>query len=783
MEVESLKIIFLFVLLVLIFFIRKNTLLNLIFLVSSIPFETYVNFSIGFTLKPAQLFAFTTFISMILNKDKIFGSLREHIPFLLIILAAILSLINAPTDLIFKGYQGSIRMILNLSVLYFISYILSRAIKTENTLRKIVIAFIIAGFLSTLIELMRATLMEWGKEQPSLFSWLPGGYLRLAPLDMAPNQYAAYLLIVLVFITVYGFRRSLISDSFLKYALPIFFAVIMYAFILTFSRSPWFGYVVALIVILYYTKEDIIKNLIRYTFCMVISLMLLLIVHPKTLKPVLERALFLSIYSEQDVQVFEGSTAERVGRWKRSIEMFLSHPIIGNGWASNLIPHNVFLQILSESGVIGLSAFTIFAIFVLMGSYKSMKSTKGSMRFFAVGIWAGLLGTSIYLMTDIGLYQIQTWFIIGLALAMRHIGEIKRLNGVKKNILIIKIGAIGDLLMATPAIRALKKANPKASISLLVGKSSKASVERNPFLDNLIEVDDRIFYKGSLSEKLSYLLPLTLKIKRENYDVVLVLHRDWRFNLFAFLCGIPERVGFARDKAGAFLTKKVRIEGIKHHIDHYLGVVKLIGVEEDGKEMDFVISSEAEVSIDRIFNENRLKEDDTKIGILAGGAINVKEEMAIRRWPLEYYADLSRMLVAGGYKVILLGADSDKSAAEAILKDVPDGVVDLTGKTTLEETAAVMKRCNVIITHDSGPMHLASTVGVPVISIFGPTNPREKYPLSAGSYFFWKGGNVPCAPCYNEGVFPDCKDPICMKVITVEEVYKKVLDTIMGLIY
>ncbi|MBI3399617.1 MAG: lipopolysaccharide heptosyltransferase II [Deltaproteobacteria bacterium] len=355
-------------------------------------------------------------------------------------------------------------------------------------------------------------------------------------------------------------------------------------------------------------------------------------------------------------------------------------------------------------------------------------------------------------------------------------------------ILIIKLGAIGDLLMTTPAIRTLKKANPTARISLVVGKSSKMAVSGNPYIEELIECDDYIIYKARFLQKAGYALSLRYLLRKRKFDTAIVFHRDWRFNFFAFLCGIPERIGFDRNGEGRFLTKKVGINDVRHQIDHYLEIVKSFGIHDDGRDMDFAISKEAENVADKILQTGSLRKGDIAIGILAGGASNIKTEMPQKRWPLEYYRELSNKLIADGYKVILLGAESDKPNADAILKHVPEGlnrgnaaynIIDLTGKTTLEETAAVMKRCNVIVTHDSGPMHLASAVGVPVISIFGPTDPREYYPLSRNSYYFWNVENIKCAPCYKDGEFPDCQNPTCMKAVTVEQVYQKIGELII----
>jgi O-antigen ligase len=439
LEIDTLiDIITLIIILGLLIPARKNTLLNLLLLTISIPFETYFNFKIGFTLKPAQIFAVTTFFSMLLNKERPFTSLKEHLPYLLILIAQVLSLMNAPKELIFKDYQGSIRMILNLGFLYFIAYTISYAVKNLVNLRKVVLTLIAGGALSVLIELARAGSTGWMKE--AYLAWLPGGYIRLAPLNMWSNTFAGYLLIVLVFLTVYIFQRPITQNKLFRNTHPILLAIVLYGFILTFSRGAWLSYALASVIIVWYTKENIIKGLMRYAFCAGISLLLLLTVYPKTLKPVLGRVAVLPIYNAifnistveridpTTTERIDPTTTERIGWYRDSIEMFLSHPIIGNGWASNLIPHNIILQILSESGVIGLSAFTIFVFFVMRRSYRAVNFSHEDIKFFAVGIWAALWGTAIHLMTDIGLYHIQTWFIIGLALAMNHIEEIKKIR-------------------------------------------------------------------------------------------------------------------------------------------------------------------------------------------------------------------------------------------------------------------------------------------------------------------------------------------------------------------
>lgn len=342
-----------------------------------------------------------------------------------------------------------------------------------------------------------------------------------------------------------------------------------------------------------------------------------------------------------------------------------------------------------------------------------------------------------------------------------------------KKILIVKVGAIGDILMATPAIRAIKKRFPSAELTLLIGASVKDVVKGNPYIDDLIEIDDKTLFKGSSSGKALLLGRLIKRLRKEKYALSVILHRDWRYGLVMKLAGIPERIGFERPHS--FLTKGASINGKLHHIKHYLEVARLCGAQADGTEMDFTVSDEARESVSRRLDGAGCG-DGRLIGISPGGARNLKEVMDTRRWSADSYKELAARLARHGLKVMLFGAKSDLW----FLRDwsIPEGVTSFIGETTLEETAGLMERCSVVVTHDSGPMHLASAVRTPVVSVFGPTDPREKYPLNRGSFYFWKVEGLECAPCYEDGVFPDCRTMKCMKATAVDDVYEKVIESI-----
>ncbi len=422
-------------LLSLLFLIRKNTRLNLYLLVFFIPFEHYFveKLIYGFALlKPVRLFAFTTFISMVLNKEKVSVSIKEYLPLLLIFLSAVLSLINAPHDLIFRSYQGSLSLMRFFLFFYFIAYTLSIAVKDEDTLKKVLLIFITACFLSTLIELVRAReviIMGTGKplsgESARLFTTQPWGTIRLTSFGMSPNQYSDCLMFALSFMTIFSVSKHVKIDKLFKYLLPVFFIFCFYVFILTFTRGTWLGYLIVLSLILWFAeKEELKKAVIRGAIAFAVVIVMLLAIYPRNLSLVSKRISISPYYGHDEVLTknlsVDGSIYERFLRWEHFIELFKAHPVIGNGWGVDIdrTPHNAVLQFLAEGGLVGLGAFTAFASCIFIGVYKGIKVFRGQMRFLAIGIMAVLLGNIVHLMTDVAFYQVQTWFLAGIGLSI-----------------------------------------------------------------------------------------------------------------------------------------------------------------------------------------------------------------------------------------------------------------------------------------------------------------------------------------------------------------------------
>jgi len=343
--------------------------------------------------------------------------------------------------------------------------------------------------------------------------------------------------------------------------------------------------------------------------------------------------------------------------------------------------------------------------------------------------------------------------------------------------LVIKVAAIGDLLMATPALRALQGDPRITGVHLLAGKSIAAAAQGQAGLDGVFLIDDRRIFRGGPLAKAAEVLRVSRKLRREKYDIGFNFHRDWRFSIILCLSGCRRRIGFARGRIDVgrqgrrkspLLTDAVRVEGIKHHIFHYCDLLKPLGIFCLDFKMAFPLDSAAEDAAAAKFLDSAGLVD--YVVLAPGGASNVKEEMESRRWPGENFSALAGLLTAAGKRVVLVGSGSDAAIA-ARIKAAQPGVVDFTGLTTLAEAAAILKRSRLVVCNDSGLMHLAAAVGARVISIFGPTHPGEKKPLNEGSVAVWKGEGMDCSPCYRDGVFPPCDHLSCLRKITPREIF------------
>lgn len=329
---------------------------------------------------------------------------------------------------------------------------------------------------------------------------------------------------------------------------------------------------------------------------------------------------------------------------------------------------------------------------------------------------------------------------------------------MRETYLIIKISAIGDVIMAMPMVNTIRENHPDSGITWVCGKTVYPLL-KGLSIDRLVVVDENKLLRGTWWEKFYEVLRIWKVIGGHRYDHIAVGHADKRYRLLTILTRGAEK-HFSHD-----IGNMNPIPG-RHHTDEYL---RLLGGEVAKEKITAPVRMRRRLPD---WVRGLLSERKRKVVFAPGGAKNLLADDEGRRWPTENYVELSGFLLARGYQVILCGGKTDEWVSP-YFEGLP--VVDLIGKTNLLELLALFDSVDVVVTHDSGPMHLAGMTKCRLISLFGPTNPFEKWPRREGSTFLWDREKYSCCPCYDGKCYAHCRDYACIRGITPERVLKEIL--------
>ncbi len=331
-----------------------------------------------------------------------------------------------------------------------------------------------------------------------------------------------------------------------------------------------------------------------------------------------------------------------------------------------------------------------------------------------------------------------------------------------KNILVVNVNWIGDVILSTPVFKALKKAYPGAKVSCLAVPRVKEILESCPYVDEIILYDEEKQHGTFLGK-----IRLIVELRKRRFEIAFLLHRSLTRALLVFLAGIPQRVGYDTKKRGFLLTHKVKPlpDGV-HRGDHYLNVIESFGVHVDDRDYALSVSAQSRDDMDQRLRREGITPTDEVMAVNIGGNWDLK------RWPKENYIQLiDRLTDEFKVKVVLPGAQKDLAMAQEINHKVKNPVVVFAGKTDIKQLLALMKRVNLVISADSGPMHLANSVGATTIGLFGPTRAEVTGPRGQGKTLILQK-DIGCNqhPCYHL----ECPDNLCMKMITVNDVIEAI---------
>ncbi len=326
-----------------------------------------------------------------------------------------------------------------------------------------------------------------------------------------------------------------------------------------------------------------------------------------------------------------------------------------------------------------------------------------------------------------------------------------------QKILVVNVNWVGDVIFSLPVFKALKAAFPGAHVACLAAPRVKEILESSSFVDEIIVYDE----KGK-HDTLFAKLNLIFELKKKNFEVAFLLHRTLTRALFMFLAGIPERVGYDEKGRGFFLTHIVKPFSGGHRSDYYLNVIESFGIKVEDRTCDIRVDKAAEEKIKTLLSKYEISDQDFLVVLHPGGNWDLK------RWPKENFSLLAnRLIKEKNAKVVIVGGPDDTALAQEILGLTESKPVILTGQTNLKELMALMKRAELVVSADSGPLHIASGVGTKTIGLFGPTRPEVTGPRGKGKSIILQH-DVVCnrAPCYNL----TCPNNMCMQSITVDDV-------------
>ncbi len=321
-------------------------------------------------------------------------------------------------------------------------------------------------------------------------------------------------------------------------------------------------------------------------------------------------------------------------------------------------------------------------------------------------------------------------------------------------ILIIKPGAVGDLLQMTPVVRALGRTYPDARITVLVGHASSVGLLRHhPQVAEVLLFDRQVAHR-SLAARLSFLRGL----RRRGFDLVLNFQRSNLLTWLFIAAVLPRRV---------LVYHKSRDRAV-HAVENYLETLAPLGIRELDHSLEFHPGEEAERTAGELFRKHGL--DRGPVVALNPGATH-----AVNRWPVERFAELADLLQERrAARAVIVGGPDDVRLAELIREHSRTHPLSLAGATSLPELGAVLRRSSLLVSGDTGPLHMATAVGRPVVALFGAADPGRTGPAGSGHRVLRAAG-LPCVPCRSR----QCKHTVpleCMWRITADQVFQEVSD-------
>lgn len=345
-------------------------------------------------------------------------------------------------------------------------------------------------------------------------------------------------------------------------------------------------------------------------------------------------------------------------------------------------------------------------------------------------------------------------------------------------ILVVKAAGIGDLILSVPALRALRHRYPNALIDLLVTPKCADLFQNSPYVDAIQVIPTEGMTNQITRGRLLPLMRTLGRLRRNRYDMLINLYHLFsergarRMKQLCRVIGPRYAIGRNTDGRGGFYDAWILdswdapLLADRHEVDINLDVVRMLGAVDPGHGLEFWVTQADQIALEAILGSQE------KAG---GGALkivlNPGADAVYKRWPVAYFAELGDLLVERfSAHLFVIGAEGQGAPAARLVAAMKRPAVDLCGKLNLLELAALLQQSDIMVTNDTGPMHLAAAVGTPVIALFGPGKPSRYGPYGPPGFHLSVQGRAPCSPCTRF----DCTSRTCMNDISPRQVLEKI---------
>ena len=348
-------------------------------------------------------------------------------------------------------------------------------------------------------------------------------------------------------------------------------------------------------------------------------------------------------------------------------------------------------------------------------------------------------------------------------------------------ILIVNPFGIGDVLFTTPVVRALRGAFPGSRIAYLCNRRTETILRDSPHLDELFVYErDEVVELGKASRLAwaRFLFQLVRRIRRGRFELVVDLSLGERYSFILMLLGVRRRIGFDYRRRGRFLSEAMAIDGYQgvHVVDYYRKLLEFIGIVMDEGVLECRVADEDQAWADEWLRARGLKGRAPLVGMVPAGGVSWGIGAPFRRWSAEGFAAVSdRLSAERGARILLFGEASDSQVCAAVAGRMRQPAIDLSGQTTLGRFISLLKRLDLVVCNDGGPLHLAVSQRTPTVSVFGPVDPRVygPYPHDPRRHRVVIRRELPCRPCYHQFKLPPCPyERACLTSVEPEEVFE-----------